>query len=66
MPWAATVRGAAGMAVPLGLAVAAGRPAEGVLAGLGAMFAGVNDRPPGGAPAPCSRPSPRWPAPSAC
>ncbi|MFF4344416.1 FUSC family protein [Kitasatospora sp. NPDC001540] len=47
MPWAATVRGAAGMAVPLGLAVAAGRPAEGVLAGLGAMFAGVNDRPAG-------------------
>nr|WP_081539794.1 FUSC family protein [Kitasatospora sp. SID7827] len=35
------------MAVPLGLAVAAGRPAEGVLAGLGAMFAGVNDRPAG-------------------
>ncbi|GLW56005.1 FUSC family protein [Kitasatospora phosalacinea] len=47
VPWAATVRGAAGMAVPLGLAVAAGRPAEGVLAGLGAMFAGVNDRPAG-------------------
>ncbi|GLW74010.1 FUSC family protein [Kitasatospora phosalacinea] len=41
------MRGAAGMAVPLGLAVAAGRPAEGVLAGLGAMFAGVNDRPAG-------------------
>ncbi|MFJ5234651.1 FUSC family protein [Kitasatospora sp. NPDC088391] len=35
------------MAVPLGLAVAAGRPAEGILAGLGAMFAGVNDRPGG-------------------
>ncbi|GAA2103077.1 FUSC family protein [Kitasatospora saccharophila] len=35
------------MAVPLGLAVAAGRPAEGVLVGLGAMFAGVNDRPAG-------------------
>ncbi|MFK0193003.1 FUSC family protein [Kitasatospora sp. NPDC090308] len=47
VPWAATVRGAAGMAVPLGVALAAGRPAEGVLAGLGAMFAGVNDRPAG-------------------
>ncbi|RPE36932.1 FUSC family protein [Kitasatospora cineracea] len=47
VPWAATARGAAGMAVPLGLALAAGRPAEGVLAGLGAMFAGVNDRPAG-------------------
>ncbi|WP_143686838.1 FUSC family protein [Streptomyces sp. TLI_171] len=47
VPWAATVRGAAGMAVPLGVAVSLGRPAEGVLAGLGAMFAGVNDRPGG-------------------
>lgn len=45
VPWAATVRGALGMGPVLALCLAAGRPEAGVLAGLGAMFAAINDRP---------------------
>ncbi|MER8184572.1 FUSC family protein [Kitasatospora sp. NPDC094015] len=45
IPWGATLRGALGMAPLLGAALAAGRPEVGLLAGLGALFAGINDRP---------------------
>ncbi|MCP2313820.1 FUSC family protein [Kitasatospora paracochleata] len=42
---AAVVRGALGMGPLLAVGVASGHPREAVLAGLGAMFAGINDRP---------------------
>ncbi|MEV6207061.1 FUSC family protein [Kitasatospora sp. NPDC051914] len=45
VPWPAMVRGALGMGPVLALCLAAGQPQAGVLAGLGAMFAGINDRP---------------------
>ncbi|NLU69297.1 FUSC family protein, partial [Streptomyces sp. HNM0574] len=45
VPWAAVGRGALGAGPLLALALATGHPAAGVLAGLGAMLAGVNDRP---------------------
>ncbi|MEV8097587.1 FUSC family protein [Kitasatospora sp. NPDC085879] len=45
VPWAATARGALGMGPVLAVCLAAGQPQAGVLAGLGAMFAGINDRP---------------------
>jgi hypothetical protein len=45
VPWAAVARGALGAGPLLAAAVAVGRPEYGVLAGLGAMLAGVNDRP---------------------
>lgn len=45
VPWAAVVRGALCAGPLLGAGVATGHPAAGVLAGLGAMLAGVNDRP---------------------
>ncbi|WP_405014536.1 FUSC family protein [Kitasatospora sp. NBC_01539] len=44
-PWAAMARGAFGMGPVLAVCLATGRPQAGVLAGLGAMFAGINDRP---------------------
>ncbi|MFI6448012.1 FUSC family protein [Kitasatospora sp. NPDC050543] len=45
VPWPAMLRGALGMGPLLGAAIAAGRPEAGLLAGLGALFAGINDRP---------------------
>lgn len=45
VPWNAVVRGALAAGPLLLLAVAAGRPSAGVIAALGAMFAGINDRP---------------------
>ncbi|MEY9962730.1 putative membrane protein YccC [Streptacidiphilus sp. MAP12-16] len=45
VPWGAVVRGALGAGPLLALAVLAGHPSAGVLAALGAMLAGVNDRP---------------------
>ncbi|WP_030620723.1 FUSC family protein [Streptomyces sclerotialus] len=45
VPWAAVVRGALCAGPLLGAGVATGHPAAGVLAGLGSMLAGVNDRP---------------------
>ncbi|MFJ6748804.1 FUSC family protein [Streptomyces sp. NPDC091266] len=45
VPWAAVARGALCAGPLLGAGVATGRPAAGVLAGLGSMLAGVNDRP---------------------
>ncbi|WP_035844199.1 FUSC family protein [Kitasatospora azatica] len=45
VPWAAMARGVLGMGPVLALAVATGHRQAGVLAGLGAMFAGINDRP---------------------
>ncbi|MFD0350479.1 hypothetical protein ACFQ0M_39585 [Kitasatospora aburaviensis] len=44
VPWTAALRGALGMAPLLAVGVAVGRPHEAVLAGLGALFAGINDR----------------------
>ncbi|WP_241681602.1 FUSC family protein [Streptomyces sp. CB01881] len=44
-PWGGVLRGALGMGPLLVLAVAAGQPQAGVLAGLAAMFGGINDRP---------------------
>ncbi|UQA91809.1 FUSC family protein [Streptomyces halobius] len=44
VPWAAVARGALGAGPLLGAGIATGHPAAGVLAGLGAMLAGVNDR----------------------
>ncbi|MET7642075.1 FUSC family protein [Streptomyces sp. NPDC005426] len=45
MPRTAMVRGALGAGPLLGAGIAAGQPGPGVLAALGAMLAGVNDRP---------------------
>ncbi|MEV1021594.1 FUSC family protein [Streptomyces sp. NPDC050264] len=45
VPWPAVVRGALAGGPLLLLAVLAGRPSSGVLLALGAMLAGVNDRP---------------------
>ncbi|MEV7180858.1 FUSC family protein [Kitasatospora sp. NPDC093679] len=45
VPWAAVARGALGTGPVLAVCLAAGQPQVGVLAGLGAMFAGINDRP---------------------
>ncbi|MFM9370853.1 FUSC family protein [Streptomyces sp. Da 82-17] len=45
VPWNAVVRGALACGPLLLAAVLAGRPTAGVLAALGAMLAGVNDRP---------------------
>ncbi|MFE1171026.1 FUSC family protein [Streptomyces sp. NPDC058773] len=45
VPWAAVARGALCAGPLLGAGVATGHPAPGVLAGLGSMLAGVNDRP---------------------
>ncbi|MCX3064213.1 FUSC family protein, partial [Streptomyces sp. GXMU-J5] len=45
VPWAAVVRGALAGGPLLLAAVFAGRPSNGVLLALGAMLAGVNDRP---------------------
>lgn len=45
VPWAAVVRGALSAGPLLGVGIATGHPAAGVLVGLGAMLAGVNDRP---------------------
>ncbi|MEU9124829.1 FUSC family protein [Streptomyces sp. NPDC048506] len=45
VPWAAVVRGALCAGPLLGAGIATGHPAPGVLAGLGSMLAGVNDRP---------------------
>ncbi|GAA0471358.1 FUSC family protein [Streptomyces olivaceiscleroticus] len=45
VPWPAVVRGALCAGPLLGAGVATGHPAAGVLAGLGSMLAGVNDRP---------------------
>ncbi|MFJ6567185.1 FUSC family protein [Streptomyces sp. NPDC091292] len=45
VPWSAVVRGALAAGPLLLLAVLAGRPTAGVAAALGAMFAGINDRP---------------------
>ncbi|MFF3754937.1 FUSC family protein [Streptomyces sp. NPDC002018] len=45
VPRAAMVRGALGAGPLLALGVSAGHPGPAVLAGLGAMLAGVNDRP---------------------
>jgi len=44
VPWSAVLRGALA-AVPLLLSVLAERPTAGVPAALGAMLAGINDRP---------------------
>ncbi|WP_033821509.1 FUSC family protein [Kitasatospora sp. MBT63] len=44
VPWSAMARGALGMGPLLGAGLAAGRPEVGLLAGLGALFAGINDR----------------------
>ncbi|MCG6498041.1 FUSC family protein [Kitasatospora sp. A2-31] len=44
VPWTAALRGALGMAPLLAAGVALGHPHEAVLAGLGALFAGINDR----------------------
>ncbi|TJZ56909.1 FUSC family protein [Streptomyces piniterrae] len=45
VPWAAVARGALCAGPLLGVGMATGHPAAGVLAGLGSMLAGVNDRP---------------------
>ena len=45
VPWQAVFRGALSAGPLLFLAALAGHPAAGVLAGVGAMLAGVNDRP---------------------
>ncbi|MFD5731950.1 FUSC family protein [Streptomyces sioyaensis] len=45
VPWAAVARGALCAGPLLGAGLATGHPAPGVLAGLGSMLAGVNDRP---------------------
>ncbi|MFI6944675.1 FUSC family protein [Streptomyces sp. NPDC050422] len=45
VPRTAMVRGALGAGPLLGAGIAAGQPGPGVLAALGAMLAGVNDRP---------------------
>ncbi|MET8490581.1 MULTISPECIES: FUSC family protein [unclassified Streptomyces] len=45
VPWSAMVRGALGGGSLLLVAVLAGRPTLGVVAAIGAMFAGINDRP---------------------
>ncbi|MEV6012341.1 FUSC family protein [Streptomyces sp. NPDC051976] len=45
VPWGAVARGALGMGPLLALALVTGHRQAGLLAGLGAMFAGVNDRP---------------------
>ncbi|MYT30000.1 MULTISPECIES: FUSC family protein [unclassified Streptomyces] len=45
VPWAAVARGALCAGPLLAVGIAAGRPAAGVLAALGSMLAGVNDRP---------------------
>lgn len=45
VPWGAVARGALGVGPVLAVGVAAGHPAAGVTAGLGAMFAHVNDGP---------------------
>lgn len=45
VPRTAMVRGALGAGPLLGAGIAAGQPGAGVLAALGAMLAGVNDRP---------------------
>jgi uncharacterized membrane protein YccC len=45
VPWGAVLRGALGAGVLLAAGAALGQPTAGVLAALGAMLAGVNDRP---------------------
>ncbi|WP_432166805.1 FUSC family protein [Streptomyces sp. bgisy031] len=45
VPWSAVVRGALAAGPLLVAALLAGRPVAGVLAALGALFAGINDRP---------------------
>lgn len=45
VPWAAVARGALGVGPLLAAGVAAGQTSAGVTAGLGAMFAHINDRP---------------------
>jgi len=45
VPWAAMARGALGMGPLLAAGIATGHQGASVLAGLGAMFAGINDRP---------------------
>ncbi|MFD8520624.1 FUSC family protein [Streptomyces capillispiralis] len=45
VPWSAVVRGALGGGPLLLAAVLGGRPTLGVAAAIGAMFAGINDRP---------------------
>ncbi|MFE2990485.1 FUSC family protein [Streptomyces sp. NPDC059262] len=45
VPWSAVVRGALAAGPLLVAALLAGRPSAGVIAALGAMFAGINDRP---------------------
>ncbi|MBL1090880.1 MULTISPECIES: FUSC family protein [Streptomyces] len=45
VPWAAVARGALCAGPLLGVGIATGHPAPGVLAALGSMLAGVNDRP---------------------
>ncbi|WP_086859725.1 FUSC family protein, partial [Streptomyces milbemycinicus] len=45
VPWAAVARGAFGVGPVLAALVAAGQTSAGVTAGLGAMFAHINDRP---------------------
>ncbi|WP_405719610.1 FUSC family protein [Streptomyces sp. NBC_01537] len=45
VPWGAVVRGALAAGPLLAAGIALGNPAAGVLAGLGAMLAGINDRP---------------------
>lgn len=45
VPWSAVVRGALAAGPLLLVAVVAGQPSVGVVAALGAMLAGINDRP---------------------
>ncbi|MEE4591348.1 FUSC family protein [Streptomyces sp. DSM 41524] len=45
VPWAAVVRGALGVGPVVAVGVASGHTPFGMLAGLGAMFAHINDRP---------------------
>ncbi|MFI5527355.1 FUSC family protein [Kitasatospora sp. NPDC051853] len=45
VPWPAVLRGALGTGPALALGLAAGRPAEAIAAGLGALFGTLNDRP---------------------
>ncbi|WP_406107492.1 FUSC family protein [Streptomyces sp. NBC_01003] len=45
LPWSAVVRGALAAGPLVVAALLAGRPSAGVLAALGAMLAGINDRP---------------------
>ncbi|PNG94829.1 FUSC family protein [Streptomyces malaysiensis] len=45
VPWAAVVRGALGVGPVVAVGVASGHMSFGMLAGLGAMFAHINDRP---------------------